>query len=112
MGLLENIPAAKMTGALVLLLLVSAACARDLRLESQWEAFKTTHGKQYTSLNEELTRRAIWEDNLQIIRNHNLAADRGEHTFWLGENEYADMSLEEFQSVMNGYLMDEHRRPN
>ena len=33
----------------------------------------------------------IWESNLDFIEKHNLAADRGEHTFWVGMNEYGDM---------------------
>jgi cathepsin L len=36
-------------------------------------------------------RRQIWEDNIRIIEKHNLEADRGVHTFWLGMNEYGDM---------------------
>lgn len=36
-------------------------------------------------------RRGIWEQNLAYIRKHNLEADRGVHTFWLGMNEYGDM---------------------
>ena len=36
-------------------------------------------------------RRLVWEDNVNYIQKHNLAADRGEHTYWLGQNEYADM---------------------
>ena len=32
-----------------------------------------------------------WESNLKYIQNHNLEADRGVHTFWLGMNEYGDM---------------------
>jgi len=32
-----------------------------------------------------------WEDNLEYVRTHNLQADRGVHTYWLGMNEYADM---------------------
>lgn len=33
----------------------------------------------------------MWEDNLQYVQTHNLQADRGVHTFWLGMNEYSDM---------------------
>lgn len=33
----------------------------------------------------------IWEGNLDHIEKHNLAADRGDYTFWLGMNEYGDM---------------------
>ena len=35
--------------------------------------------------------RAIWEDNLKKVQEHNLQADLGVHTHWLGMNKYADM---------------------
>ncbi|WAR11248.1 CATL-like protein, partial [Mya arenaria] len=47
----------------------------------------------------------IWEKNLAYINQHNLEADRNVHTFWLGMNEYGDMTNEEFVRVMNGYKM-------
>lgn len=36
----------------------------------------------------------IWEGNLDYIEKHNLAADRGDYSFWLGMNEYGDMVSE------------------
>jgi cathepsin L len=36
-------------------------------------------------------RRGVWEYHLDYIQQHNLEADRGTHTFWVGVNEYADM---------------------
>ncbi|KAL8601338.1 hypothetical protein ACOMHN_054631 [Nucella lapillus] len=56
-----------------------------------------------------LRRRAIWESNLAYIHQHNLAVDRGEHSYWLGENAYADMTLKEFTELMNGYVMNSSR---
>jgi len=35
--------------------------------------------------------RLIWEDNVAIIRKHNLEADLGLHTYTLGMNKYGDM---------------------
>ncbi len=35
--------------------------------------------------------RAVWEDNLKKVQEHNLQADLGVHTYWLGMNEYADL---------------------
>ena len=35
-------------------------------------------------------RRAVWEQNIKLIREHNLEADMGQHTYRLGINEYAD----------------------
>lgn len=100
-----------MSAVLVLALLVAAASGRVLELDNQWEAYKSTYSKLY-SMVEEVQRRAIWEDNLNVIQKHNLAADRGEHTFWLGENEYADLTLDEFRLMMNGYVMNASRQPN
>ena len=36
-------------------------------------------------------RRGVWEYHLNFIQKHNLEADRGIHTFFVGVNEYADM---------------------
>lgn len=75
----------------------------DSALDSEWEAYVAHHNKQY-QLGEELVRRAIWEKNIGYIRDHNLRADRGEFTFWLGMNEYGDMTNEEFVKKMNGFV--------
>ncbi|CAC5359432.1 CTSL [Mytilus coruscus] len=38
-----------------------------------------------------VNRRVIREDNVHFIEHHNMAADRGEHGYWLGINHFADM---------------------
>jgi len=81
-----------------------APSGRDLRLDSRWQRYKVTHGKVYNQ-GEESIRRGIWEDNVQFIETHNKAADRGEHTYWVGENHFADMTVDEFKAKMNGYVM-------
>ncbi|XP_052084534.1 procathepsin L-like [Mytilus californianus] len=73
-------------------------------LDEQWESFKDLYNKQYGE-QEHLMRRLIWESNLRYIQKHNLDADKGLHTYILGENEYSDMTHKEFVSVMNGYIM-------
>jgi hypothetical protein len=35
--------------------------------------------------------RAAWEDNLNIVQVHNLEADLGVHTYYLGMNKFADL---------------------
>lgn len=75
----------------------------DTKYDGEWEAYKTTYNKKYVSNEDESLRRLVWEDNLQYVQSHNLQADRGVHTFWLGMNEYADMGIKEFVAVMNGY---------
>ncbi|KAK3597896.1 hypothetical protein CHS0354_042233 [Potamilus streckersoni] len=71
-------------------------------LDQEWQIYKETYNKVYEET-KELNRRLIWEANLRYIRSHNLEADRGVHTFWLGMNEYGDMTNEEFTKIMNGY---------
>lgn len=44
----------------------------------------------------------IWEGNLDYIEKHNLAADRGDYSFWLGMNEYGDMVGESRDLVNTG----------
>jgi len=72
------------------------------QIGSQWELFKQVHNKQYKSVEEESVRRAIWEQNLDKIQQHNLEADLGLHTYTLGMNRFGDMTHEEFTSQMNG----------
>nr|AGL33704.1 cathepsin L1 [Sinonovacula constricta] len=78
----------------------------DAALNSEWAAYKKVYSKSYVGEDETL-RRIIWEDNLKYVQTHNLQADRGVHTFWLGMNEYADMTLDEFVSQMNGYKIQD-----
>ena len=41
--------------------------------------------------------------NTDMIREHNLAFSRGEHTYSLKMNKFGDLTTEEFTSQMNGY---------
>ncbi|XP_064644907.1 procathepsin L-like [Lineus longissimus] len=110
-----------MNGLLLLLAAtVAVAMAAPARLASPeldefWTNFKIQHKKQYEE-SEETVRRVIWENNLKYIQTHNLEADSGMHTYWLGVNQYADWTSEEFVGFMNGYVMrnrssSEERRP-
>jgi len=35
--------------------------------------------------------RNIWESNLKFVEEHNLQADLGIYTFWVGMNQFADL---------------------
>jgi len=86
----------------VLAIAFSCTLALDVTLNEHWQLWKGTYNKQYSD-GEEHVRRAIWEDNLNKVQEHNLEADLGVHTYWLGMNAYADMTINEFVKVMNGY---------
>jgi len=85
----------------LLFVCVYAVPTFDTSLDAPWALYKRTYEKQYAA-DEEPTRRAIWEDNIEIIRKHNLEADLGLHTYTLGMNKYGDMTLKEFVKQMNG----------
>jgi cathepsin L len=76
--------------------------ALDVTLTQHWKLWKEANNKRYSDA-EEHVRRAIWEGNLKKVQEHNLQADLGVHTYWLGMNKYADMTITEFVKVMNGY---------
>jgi len=84
----------------LLFVCVYSAPTFNAKLDAPWNLFKRTFGKQYSS-DEEVSRRAIWEANVEIIRQHNLEADMGLHTYTLGMNKYGDMTNQEFNKMMN-----------
>lgn len=49
-----------------------------------------------------LHRFVVWRDNLERIVEHNAAFKRGEETFWMAVNQFADMTAAEFKA-MQGY---------
>lgn len=56
-------------------------------LDTEWHSWKTKHGKVYKDLFEESHKRNVWEDNYNTIQEHN----RGNHTYKLGLNMFADL---------------------
>jgi cathepsin L len=86
----------------LLFVCVYSAPTFDTTLDAPWALYKRTYDKQYASDGEEMIRRSIWEDNIDIIRKHNLEADLGLHTYTLGMNKYGDMTIKEFVKQMNG----------
>ncbi|KAL4216763.1 hypothetical protein ACF0H5_024486 [Mactra antiquata] len=96
---------------LVTLAVVAMGQKFDSKLDNEWKEYMVAHNKNYM-YGEEMSRRAIWEKNLAYINQHNLEADRGVHTFWLGMNQYGDMTNEEFVRVMNGYKQSNRTSTN
>jgi cathepsin L len=86
----------------LLFVCVYSAPTSNTELDAPWALFKRTFEKQYTSVEEEINRRSIWEANLAMIRNHNLEADLGVHTYTLKMNQFGDMTNKEFNKQMNG----------
>lgn len=90
-----------------LLVLVLVGLASALNMDEEWATFKKSYIKEYNSPEEEHYRRGVWKYHLEYIQKHNLEADRGVHSFWLGVNQFVDMPNEEFVAKINGYKMRE-----
>uniref|UniRef100_A0A2C9M0H4 Cathepsin propeptide inhibitor domain-containing protein n=1 Tax=Biomphalaria glabrata TaxID=6526 RepID=A0A2C9M0H4_BIOGL len=76
--------------AICLGLLTVVTC---ISLDAEWIRFKVAYNKIYRDPKEEMMRRKVWEGHLAYIQKHNEAYDRGEYSFYLGENNYADMKI-------------------
>ncbi|GJR39306.1 cysteine protease XCP1-like protein [Tanacetum coccineum] len=63
-----------------------------------FESWVSKHGKFYDSLEEKLHRLEIFKDNLKHIDETNKKASN----YWLGLNEFADLSHEEFKNMFLG----------
>jgi cathepsin L len=88
----------------VFALVLSCTLALNVELNQYWKQWKELHGKRYFDA-EEHVRRAIWEDNLKFVQQHNLLADLGQHTYWVKMNKFADLTVTEFSKMVNGYNM-------
>ncbi|KAG9334719.1 hypothetical protein JZ751_007254 [Albula glossodonta] len=79
-------------GLLTLLASALAFPPEGLSLDSEWEAWKTAHKKEYDGLGEEALRRSIWEKNMQLIEAHNQEYELGMHSYELAMNHLGDMA--------------------
>ncbi|KAK3921759.1 Cathepsin L [Frankliniella fusca] len=88
---------------------VAAALAgipSEAEIQSHWESFKATHGKTYANAVEEAYRAKVFKENAIRIAKHNDLFARGQVTFKVGYNQFADMHTHEVTEKMNGYRME------
>lgn len=86
--------------AIVLALVISANAHPDF--SDSWDQFKLKFNKQYESQEEEAYRWSVWRDATETILSHNNDYEAGIHSFKLGENEFSDLTNDEFVSFFNG----------
>ncbi|CAF3576687.1 unnamed protein product [Rotaria sp. Silwood1] len=89
----------------ILVLASSCTLALDVTLNQHWKLWKEANNKRYSDA-EEHFRRATWESNLKNVQEHNLQADLGVHTYWLGMNKFADLTVTEFAKMMKNYNIE------
>merc|ERR1711997_712104 len=82
-----------------LVVVLAHAHAGSLSLNAQFAGFKATHSKTYANAFEEAYRKGIFAANLAKISQHNEEYARGEHTWNMGVNQFADLTHEEFMEM-------------
>ncbi|XP_040908701.1 cathepsin S-like [Toxotes jaculatrix] len=82
-----------------------AAAVNSSELDRHWELWKTVHKKVYSHQIEEMGRRRIWEENLEMINVHNLEASLGLHTYELAMNHLGDLTSEEVVGTLMGTIV-------
>ncbi|XP_067633544.1 protein CTLA-2-alpha [Eurosta solidaginis] len=87
---------------LTLVVFCSACLAADECSENSWQLYKSEFKKQYNSVAEEARRRSIFCNNIHMIHSHNERYKRGEVTFEMGVNQFADLSSDEFRRWLHG----------
>ncbi|BFZ16149.1 hypothetical protein BsWGS_19188 [Bradybaena similaris] len=93
-----------------LAILALALTLASASLEANWAVYKHTHKKIYSE-DEDAARRLIWQTNLQKIEQHNELYAQGLSSFYQGENQFTDMTREEFTNVMNGLRIKTQLNP-
>ncbi|KAL5144287.1 Cysteine protease XCP2 [Glycine soja] len=76
------------------------------KLIELFESWISRHGKIYQSIEEKLHRFEIFKDNLKHIDERNKVVSN----YWLGLNEFADLSHQEFKNKYLGLKVDYSRR--
>merc|ERR1711953_1512824 len=95
------VPVSKLKMKVLILVAFLAAAASALpSYKSQFESFQFEHGKSYKSSAERLQRFANFVKNVREIEEHNKSNKSWKKSL----NRFADMSHEEFNQIMNGYI--------
>ncbi|XP_034366091.1 testin-2-like [Arvicanthis niloticus] len=84
--------------------MASAAPSPDPNLDAKWEKWKKKFEKIY-SPDEERHRRAVWEETKKKIEAHNAGYKQGKTSFYMGLNQFSDLTPEEFRRKCCGSSM-------
>merc|ERR1712121_526496 len=79
------------------------AASQALHLDAEWEAFKVKYGKGFLSATHHDERKSIFAANLERIEKHNAEHLEGKHSYWLGVNQFADLTNDEFVDLHTGF---------
>merc|ERR1712121_569207 len=83
---------------------LALAASQALHLDTEWEAFKVKYEKGFLSATHHDERKSIFAANLERIEKHNAEHAEGKHSYWLGVNQFADLTNEEFVDLHTGLI--------
>ncbi|CAG9854785.1 unnamed protein product [Phyllotreta striolata] len=87
---------------LILVLAYAFLGAEASSSRHQWKQFKSNFGVRYENLAEERHRYQIFQDNLRKIEEHNARYQLGLETYYMGVNQFSDMTQREFGQMLRG----------
>ncbi|KAJ8921571.1 hypothetical protein NQ315_010476 [Exocentrus adspersus] len=80
--------------------------------KEQWQEFKQKFGRDYRNLREENVRFSIFQSNLRTIEEHNEKYQKGEKSYYMGVNQFTDMTSEEFKATLTyNVTMKSNQKP-
>ncbi|XP_029403403.1 cathepsin 7-like isoform X1 [Mus pahari] len=82
--------------AIICLGVTLAAPTPDYNLDAEWEKWKKSYEKTY-SPEEEKQRRALWEENVKMVKQHIVENGLWMNNFTIEMNEFGDMTGEEIR---------------
>uniref|UniRef100_A0ACD5VLR7 Uncharacterized protein n=1 Tax=Avena sativa TaxID=4498 RepID=A0ACD5VLR7_AVESA len=83
--------------------------AGDMLMMDRFHQWQATHNRSYLSAEERLHRFEVYRNNVEYIEATNR---RGDLTYELGENQFADLTQEEFLARYTSYNAYDDRRDN
>ncbi|XP_062136130.1 procathepsin L-like [Drosophila sulfurigaster albostrigata] len=79
---------------------IQASITYEDELIAEFELFKVVHEKSYDDDSEEQLRLQIFKDNKELIDRHNERYFAGEESYYMGVNQFTDMTSWEFQQLV------------
>merc|ERR1712121_425806 len=99
----QSKPVEKHTMKVLFVFALAFAASQALHLDAEWEAFKAKNGKGFLSATHHDVRKSIFAANLERIEKHNAEHLEGKHSYWLGVNQFADLTNDEFVDLHTGF---------
>merc|ERR1711970_304003 len=103
MGTVQSCPTQPNNMKVLIVFGLALAAASAIHLETEWSAFKVKFEKGFLSATHHDERKAIFAANLERIEKHNSEHAQGKHTYWLGVNQFADLTNDEFVNLHTGF---------